>query len=102
MSSVDPAAVKTIREMHDNQEKDGIQVFYAGCPTNVREVMTQCKLFKDKPFQYFYPSVEHAILHLEYLSKTAKSDSEDVDDERQLVVTPNGNHLYTVYDNKNN
>lgn len=62
MSSVDPAATKTISDMYEIQGKQGVQVLFVACPSSVLEVMDHCKLFSHVNVQYFYPSIEHALL----------------------------------------
>lgn len=81
VSSIDPAAVKGLIELHSNHSNNEVQIFYTGCPNEVIGVMHQCNLFKDIPIQSFYPSVENVVLHLRDIESIR-----GVENERQTLV----------------
>ncbi|CAL8126472.1 unnamed protein product [Orchesella dallaii] len=84
VSSIDPAALKAVRELHDKQQKQGVEILYTGCPSSVFQVMRHCKFLKHVHIQYFFPSIDYAVLHVKRKGKSNE-------DQELMEIFPDSN-----------
>ncbi|ODN04049.1 Prestin [Orchesella cincta] len=64
VSTIDPAGLKAVREQHDKQAKQGVEILYVGCPSSVFHVMQHCKFLKYIGIQYFFPNIDYAVSYV--------------------------------------